>query len=128
MKLNKCPCCDRETPIGLVNHHWHELSNPTKLHVKKICYQCNHILSTDLGYNNHVLPQWDEQVKAVRSYLNSNSRQLPFRKPIPPTVIVRISGIPQSLLERIRLLADKRKWSINAWVVNTLDRESKPRK
>jgi len=36
--------------------------------------------------------------------------------------------LPISLIDRITILAEKRKWSINGWVVNTLERESRPRK
>ena len=43
-----------------------------------------------------------------------------------PTV-TRNFRLPQRLIDRISLLAQKRKWSINAWVVYTLDRVSKPR-
>lgn len=43
-----------------------------------------------------------------------------------PTV-TRNFRLPQRLLNRITLLAQKRRWSINAWVVNTLERESKPK-
>jgi len=35
--------------------------------------------------------------------------------------------LPLELRERINILARKRLCSVNAWIVNTLDRESKPR-
>jgi len=44
-------------------------------------------------------------------------------KLIKPTV-TRNFRLPKPLLERIAILAQKRKWSINAWVVNTLEREA----
>jgi len=42
--------------------------------------------------------------------------------------ITRTIRISPELLERITVLAEKRKWSINGWIINTLERESKPRK
>lgn len=44
-----------------------------------------------------------------------------------PTVTRNIR-LPQSLLERIKLLAGKRRWSVNGWIVNTLERESRPKR
>jgi predicted HicB family RNase H-like nuclease len=35
--------------------------------------------------------------------------------------------IPIEILDRIQILADKQHWSMNRWVVITLDRESKER-
>ena len=35
--------------------------------------------------------------------------------------------LPIVTLERIRYLANKRRWSVNSWIVNTIERESKPR-
>ena len=37
---------------------------------------------------------------------------------------IRISPI---VLDRIKVLAQKRKWSMNGWIANTLERESRPR-
>ena len=42
--------------------------------------------------------------------------------------VVRNIRIPVSLYTRIDELAKKRKWSFNAWVVNTLLREAQPKK
>ena len=36
--------------------------------------------------------------------------------------------LPVELKERIKVLAQKRLCSVNAWIVNTLKRESKPKK
>lgn len=41
--------------------------------------------------------------------------------------VTRNFRIPQEVLDRVKALALKRKWSINGWVVNTLERESRPR-
>lgn len=35
--------------------------------------------------------------------------------------------VPAETLSRIKILADKRHWSVNKWVSVTLQRESKPR-
>jgi len=39
---------------------------------------------------------------------------------------IRTIRIPLDLDKRIKELAQKRLWSVNAWIVNTLTRESKP--
>lgn len=41
--------------------------------------------------------------------------------------VTRNFRIPEDVYNRIVILANKRKWSINAWVVNTISRESKPK-
>jgi len=46
---------------------------------------------------------------------------------IKPLTITRNVRMPADLLARITLLAEKRKWSVNAWIVNTLVRESRLR-
>ena len=43
------------------------------------------------------------------------------------TTRIRTIRIPLDLDARITELARKKLWSINAWIVNTLDRVSKPR-
>jgi len=40
---------------------------------------------------------------------------------------IRTIRIPMDLDNRISELAQKKLWSVNAWIVNTLTRESKPR-
>ena len=40
---------------------------------------------------------------------------------------IRTIRIPMDLDNRISKLAQKKLWSVNAWIVNTLTRESKPR-
>jgi predicted HicB family RNase H-like nuclease len=47
--------------------------------------------------------------------------------PIKEPTITRNIRMSPTLLARITLLAGKRRWSVNAWIVNTLVRESRLR-
>lgn len=63
-----CPCCGDEL-VPLVKHHWTELDGTQ--HEKLICNGCNSLLRPILFGHfgpewNHILPSWDEQVRAVR--------------------------------------------------------------
>lgn len=63
-----CPCC-REEDVVLVRHHWTEEDGSQ--YEKMTCIRCNSMLhSRRFGHFgpewNHVLPSWEEQVRAVK--------------------------------------------------------------
>lgn len=113
--IGQCPLC-LSTDVKLINHHWFEIEQLNIEHEEYICHSCNIKLVSRAS--NHILPSWAEQINIIR-----DKKSLKTKEP----TITRYIRLRQSLLDTIAVLAQKRKWSINAWIVNTIERESRPR-
>jgi hypothetical protein len=59
-----CLICNKEA--RLVKHHWWDNKEKTIGHIRMICHNCNSVLRTMKGDNNHMLPEWSEQVKYAK--------------------------------------------------------------
>lgn len=65
-----CTCCGRvPDDVALEKHHWRELDGSQ--HERTVCPSCNTVLQPSrFGLvRDHLLPYWDEQVRAVRERL-----------------------------------------------------------
>lgn len=118
--MEVCECCKNECS-KLVRHHWYEKDTPNIRREKLICIKCNFIFSTHTRIDNHILPSWELQIQGYNQYLISNKR--PFVYHVPETVTKNFR-LPKSLVERIKVLAEKQHWSLNRWVNITLEREA----
>jgi uncharacterized C2H2 Zn-finger protein len=65
---DQCPICLKDAK--LVKHHWWEDKTHAVGHIRLICPRCNMILRTLNGEDNHVLPEWERQIKYVQEYIS----------------------------------------------------------
>lgn len=70
-ELKHCLICNKLTK--LVKHHWWENTECSIGHIRLICSKCNVILRTPRGLVNHIMPEWDEQIKYAKKYINNEN-------------------------------------------------------
>ena len=113
--IGQCPIC-LSPRIKLIHHHWFEDKTHTKGHIRLICSYCNSLLKTR-GENNHILPDWETQIKRARILLAN-----PLEHNAYGNSTVLSVKMSEELNNRIIELAQKGNTNRNHWIVKTLTR------